>query len=119
MLLEKEAPRVVSSTFLTKITTRISSGTSWNHLKIKNFIDQVLYDLHSAFICTLLTVYDVTVKDPSVETFCSINYVNVNYSVKYSNVDCKYLLFLHYFYLRLKPKQYKNYQLYKKISGNS
>ena len=35
-------------------------------------------------------------------------YLNLNYSVKYSTVDCKYLLFLQDFLFRLKPKQYKN-----------
>ena len=37
-----------------------------------------------------------------VESFYSVNYVNVNYSinysVKYSTVDCKYLLLLHFFF---------------------
>ena len=32
----------------------------------------------------------------------------VKYSIKYSTVDCKYLLFLQDFFFRLKPKQYKN-----------
>ena len=32
----------------------------------------------------------------------------VKYSVKYSTVDCKYLLFLQDFFFKLKPKQYKN-----------
>ena len=34
----------------------------------------------------------------------------VKYSVKYSTVDCKYLLFLQYFFFRSKPKQYKKCQ---------
>ena len=34
----------------------------------------------------------------------------VKYSVKYSTVDCKYLLFLQDFFFRLKPKQYKKCQ---------
>ena len=45
-----------------------------------------------------------------VESFYSVNYVNVNYSVKYLTVDCKYLLFLQDFFFRLKPKQYKKCQ---------
>ena len=50
------------------------------------------------------------------ESFYSINYVNenVNYSVKYSTVDCKYLLFLQEFFFRLKPKKYKKCQ-YKRL----
>ena len=35
-------------------------------------------------------------------------YVNVNYSVKNSTDNGKYLLFLQDFFFRLKPKQYKN-----------
>ena len=42
--------------------------------------------------------------------FYSVNYVNVNYSVKYSIVNCKYLLFLQDFFFRLKPKLYKKSQ---------
>ena len=38
------------------------------------------------------------------EVFYNVNYVNVNYFVKNSTVDCKYLLFLHDFFFRLKPK---------------
>ena len=56
------------------------------------------------------------------EVFYNINYVNVNYSVKNSTVDCKYLLFLQDFFFRLKPKQYKNANIadcLKKTSGNS
>ena len=34
----------------------------------------------------------------------------VKYYVKYSTVDCKYLLFLQDFFFRLKPKQYKKCQ---------
>ena len=34
----------------------------------------------------------------------------VKYLVKYSTVDCKYLLFLQDFFFRLKPKQYKKCQ---------
>ena len=30
------------------------------------------------------------------------------YFVKYSTVNCKYLIFLQDFFFRLKPKQYKN-----------
>ena len=44
------------------------------------------------------------------EDFYNVNYVNVNYFVKNSTVDCKYLLFLQDFFFRLKPKQYKNCQ---------
>jgi hypothetical protein len=44
-----------------------------------------------------------------VESY-SINYVSVNYPVKYLTVDCKYLLFLHDFFFRLKSKQYKKCQ---------
>ena len=58
------------------------------------------------------------------ESFYSINYVNenVNYSVKYSTVDCKYLLFLQDVFFRLKAKQYKNANVVdclKKPCGNS
>ena len=45
----------------------------------------------------------------------------VKYSVKYSTVDCKYLLFLQDFFFKLKPRQYKNANIpdcFKK-SGNS
>ena len=55
-----------------------------------------MYNLHATIFATL------------VKSFYSVNYVNVNYSVKYSTVDCKYLLFLQDFFFRLKPKQYKN-----------
>ena len=54
--------------------------------------------------------------------FYNVNYVNVNYSVKNSTVDCKYLLFLQDFFFRLKPKQYKKCQpadSLKKTSGQS
>ena len=44
------------------------------------------------------------------EVFYYVNYVNVNYSVNNSTVDCKYLLFLQDFFCRLKPKQYKKCQ---------
>ena len=53
-----------------------------------------------------------------VDVFYNVNNVNVNHSVKKSTVDCKYLLFLQDFFLRLKPKQYKKCQysfLFKKI----
>ena len=43
--------------------------------------------------------------DPIAEVF-----YNVNYSIKNSTVDCKYLLFLQDFFFRLKPKQYKKCQ---------
>ena len=39
-----------------------------------------------------------------VESFYTFNYVNVNYSIKYSTVDSKFLLFYQIFFLRLKPK---------------
>ena len=41
------------------------------------------------------------------EVFYYINYANVNYFVKNSTVDCKYLLLLQDFFFGLKPKQYK------------
>ena len=44
------------------------------------------------------------------EVFYNVNYVNVNYSVKNSTVDRKYLHFLQDFFFRLKPKQYKKCQ---------
>ena len=37
-------------------------------------------------------------------------FYSVKYSVRYSTVDCKYLLFLQDFFFRLKPKQYKKCQ---------
>jgi hypothetical protein len=81
VLLENETPREVSSTFLTKITIIIWSGTSWNHLKMKHFIDQVLYeqlvqymyasdcqwcdsvDISGSFTVISLTVHSVCKKD--------------------------------------------------------
>ena len=42
-----------------------------------------------------------------VESFYLVSYVNINYSIKYSTVDCKYLLFLQDFFFRVKPKHYK------------
>ena len=42
------------------------------------------------------------------EVFYNINYVDVNYSVKNSTVDCKYLRFLQDFFFRLKPNSTKN-----------
>ena len=48
--------------------------------------------------------------DKQAEVFYNVNYVNVNYSVKNSIVDCKYLLFLQDFFFRLKPKQCKKCQ---------
>ena len=42
--------------------------------------------------------------------FYNVNYVDVNYSVKNSTVDCKCLPFLQDFFFRLKPKQYKKCQ---------
>ena len=47
---------------------------------------------------------------PLVKFFYSVNYVRVNYSVKFSTVDCKYLLFLQDFFFILKPKQFKKCQ---------
>ena len=44
---------------------------------------------------------------PNKKTLTEVFY-NVNYSVKSTNVDCKYLLFLQDFFFILKPKQYKN-----------
>ena len=44
------------------------------------------------------------------KVFYNVNYVNVDYSLKNSTVDCKYLLFLQDFFFRLKPKQYKKCQ---------
>ena len=38
-----------------------------------------------------------TVWGKLVEFFYFVNYVNVNYTVKYSTVDCKYSLFLQDF----------------------
>ena len=38
------------------------------------------------------------------EVFYYVNYVNVNYSVKNSTVDCKYLLFLQDFFLWIETK---------------
>ena len=35
--------------------------------------------------------------------FYSVNYVNVNYCVKYSTIDSKYLLFLQDSFFKLKP----------------
>ena len=41
-----------------------------------------------------LNFYDLTIKqDFLAEVFYYVNYVNVNYSVKNSTVDCKYLLY--------------------------
>jgi hypothetical protein len=34
------------------------------------------------------------------EVFYNVNYINVNYSVKNSTVDCKYLLFLQDFFFK-------------------
>ena len=43
------------------------------------------------------------------ESFYSVTQIwIIKYSVKYSIVDCRYLLFLQDFFVRLKPKQYKN-----------
>ena len=39
--------------------------------------------------------------DLIVESFYSVNYVNIT-------VDCKYVLFLQDFFFKLKPRQYKN-----------
>ena len=52
------------------------------------------------------------------ESFYSINYVNVNNFVKYSTVECKYLLFLQDFFYRLKPKQYKNANIADSLNKN-
>ena len=41
------------------------------------------------------------------EVFYNVNYINVNYSVKNSTVDCKYLLLLQDFSFILKPKKQK------------
>ena len=43
--------------------------------------------------------------DPLVDSFYSVNHVNVNYLNKYSTVDCKYLLFLQDFFLSIKTKK--------------
>ena len=38
----------------------------------------------------------------------NFKFLNVNYSVKNSTVDCKYLLFLRDFFFRLQPKLQEN-----------
>ena len=53
-----------------------------------------------------------------VESVSSVNYVSVNYSVKYSTADCKYLLFLPDFFFRLKTKQYDIADCLKTTSEN-
>ena len=54
------------------------------------------------FVVRLLKVVfskkQVTNRDLQAEVFYNVNYVNVNYSVKNSTVDCKYLLFLQDFF---------------------
>ena len=70
----------------------------WHHTQ--RFID-FLQVITKKISCSL---------DTLVESFYSVNYVNVNYSVKYTTVDCNYLLFLQDFFFRLKAKQYKKYQ---------
>ena len=51
---------------------------------------------------------DLITKQTLAEVFYIVNYVNVNYSVKKSTIDRKYLFFLQDIFFRLKPKQYKN-----------
>ena len=50
------------------------------------------------------------IQNKSSTYFYSVNYVNINYSVKYSTVDCNYLLFLQDYFFRSKPKHYKKCQ---------
>ena len=58
----------------------------------------------------LLKSIDNKIVRAKAEVSYNANYVNVNYSVKNSTVDYIYLLFLHDFFFRLKPKQYKKCQ---------
>ena len=54
---------------------------------------------------------DLITKQILAEVFYIVNYVTVNYSVKKSTIDRKYLFFLQDIFFRLKPKQYKNANL--------
>ena len=46
----------------------------------------------------------MTFYEKLVKSFYTVNYVNDNYSVKYSTFECKYLLFLKDFFLHVKNK---------------
>ena len=67
-------------------------------------------NVHSPSLEKLFEQWSMRSMWSEAEVFYNVNYVNVNYSVKNSTVDCKYLLFLQDFFCRLKPKQYKKCQ---------
>ena len=67
-------------------------------------------NVHSPSLEKLFEQWSMRSMWSEAEVFYNVNYVNVNYSVKNSTVDCKYLLFLQDFFFRLKPKQYKKCQ---------
>ena len=64
--------------------------------------DEFIHTYSDEFIFTFFLIL--------AEVFYNVNYVNVNYSVKNSTVDRKYLLYLQDFFFILKPKQYKKCQ---------
>ena len=70
--------------------------------------------------CCYLHSQYIRINETKAESFFSVNYVNVNYSVKYSTVNCKYLLFLQDILIGLIPKPYKKCQYcrFLKKSGN-
>ena len=75
--------------------------------------------LHRWVLLVWQEVVDL-ISDANSWVLYSVNYVNINYSVKCSTVSCKHLLFLQYFFFRLKPKTCKicHYSWCLKTSGN-
>ena len=70
----------------------------FGHFHVQTLIWSYYFSLGSANQTHLSSISETI-----VESFYSVNYF-----VKYSTVDCKYLLFLQCFFFQLKSKQHKN-----------
>ena len=85
-----------------------TSDSFWIVWSSNLILDYVIMFL--PILSTLVCSFSKGSNNSKAEVFYNVNYVNVNYSIKNSTVDCKYLLFLQDFFFRLKPKQYKKCQ---------
>ena len=92
----------------------IFSKTSPVHVKAIETIKKTICNKKEQLVkcCDQLisTTTTSTTTTTTAEIFYKVNYVTVNYSVKNSTVDCKYLIFLQHFFFRIEPKQYEKCQ---------
>ena len=72
--------------------------TSWTYLSVRNHnfftISCDLQTYQNYQHAQILQNYDFQMEEPIAKIFYNVNYINVNYTINNSNVDCKYLLFL-------------------------